>query len=87
MLVYFFKLIILIWLFFLQNVYADIKIIDGDTIIVNEKKIRLFQISKSDVRRFSTCFPSTRFINRLSRFVRRFPPLLSCSAPIAGSNV
>ena len=38
MLVYFFKLIILIWLFFLQNVYADIKIIDGDTIIVNEKK-------------------------------------------------
>ena len=38
MLVYFFKLIILIWLFFLQNVYADIKIIDGDTIIFNEKK-------------------------------------------------
>jgi len=38
MLVYFFKLLILIWLFFLQNVYADIKIIDGDTIIFNEKK-------------------------------------------------
>ncbi len=36
--VYFFKLLILIWLFFLQNVYADIKIIDGDTIIVNKKK-------------------------------------------------
>ena len=38
MLVYFFKLLILIWLFFLQNVYADVKIIDGDTIIFNEKK-------------------------------------------------
>ena len=38
MLVYIFKLLILIWLFFLQNVYADIKIIDGDTIIFNEKK-------------------------------------------------
>ena len=54
MLVYFFKLIILIWLFFLQNVYADIKIIDGDTIIFNEKKIRLFGIDAPETNQY--CF-------------------------------
>jgi len=32
------KILIVMELFFLQNVYADIKIIDGDTIILNEKK-------------------------------------------------
>ena len=54
MLVYFFKLIILIWLFFLQNVYAGIKIIDGDTIIFNEKKIRLFGIDAPETNQY--CF-------------------------------
>ena len=54
MLVYIFKLLILIWLFFLQNVYADIKIIDGDTIIFNEKKIRLFGIDAPETNQY--CF-------------------------------
>ena len=38
MFAHFLKILILMGLFFLQNVYADIKIIDGDTIIFNEKK-------------------------------------------------
>ena len=38
MFVHFLKILILMGSFFLQKVYADIKIIDGDTIIFNEKK-------------------------------------------------
>jgi hypothetical protein len=67
MLVYFFKLIILIWLFFLQNVYADIKIIDGDTIIFNEKKIRLFGIDAPETNQY--CFDKKKIDINLSNAV------------------
>ncbi|MEE2621304.1 MAG: hypothetical protein VYA93_00975 [Pseudomonadota bacterium] len=40
--------------FFLQKVYADIKIIDGDTIIFNEKKIRLLGIDAPETNQY--CF-------------------------------
>ena len=54
MLTYSLQIFIFIWLFFLQNVYADIKIIDGDTIIFNEKKIRLFGIDAPETNQY--CF-------------------------------
>ena len=37
------KILIPMGFFLLQNVYADIKIIDGDTIIFNEKKNSTFR--------------------------------------------
>ncbi len=54
MLTLFFKILFLIGLIFLQNVYADIKIIDGDTIIFNEKKIRLLGIDAPETNQY--CF-------------------------------
>ena len=54
MLTYFLQIFIFIWLFCLQNVYADIKIIDGDTIIFNEKKIRLLGIDAPETNQY--CF-------------------------------
>ena len=48
------KILILMGVFLLQNVYADIKIIDGDTIIFNEKKIRLFGIDAPETNQY--CF-------------------------------
>ena len=48
------KILIVMELFFLQNVYADIKIIDGDTIIFNEKKIRLLGIDAPETNQY--CF-------------------------------
>lgn len=58
MLTYFLQIFIFIWLFFLQNVYADIKIIDGDTIIFNEKKIRLFGIDAPETNQY--CFDKNK---------------------------
>ena len=54
MLTLFFKILFLVGLIFLQNVYADIKIIDGDTIIFNEKKIRLLGIDAPETNQY--CF-------------------------------
>ena len=54
MLTLFFKILFLIGLIFLQNVYADIQIIDGDTIIFNEKKIRLLGIDAPETNQY--CF-------------------------------
>ena len=54
MLTLFFKILFLFGLIFLQNVYADIKIIDGDTIIFNEKKIRLLGIDAPETNQY--CF-------------------------------
>ena len=48
------KILILMGVFLLQNVYADIKIIDGDTIIFNEKKIRLLGIDAPETNQY--CF-------------------------------
>ena len=54
MFAHFLKILILMGFFLLQNVYADIKIIDGDTIIFNEKKIRLFGIDAPETNQY--CF-------------------------------
>ena len=37
-----------------QNLFAEIKIIDGDTIIINEKKVRLFGIDAPETNQY--CF-------------------------------
>ena len=54
MFAHFLKILILMGFFLLQNVYADIKIIDGDTIIFNEKKIRLLGIDAPETNQY--CF-------------------------------
>ena len=60
MLTLFFKILFLVGLIFLQNVYADIKIIDGDTIIFNEKKIRLLGIDAPETNQY--CFDKKKQI-------------------------
>ena len=52
MFAHFSKILIFMGLFFLQNGYADIKIIDGDTIIFNEKKIRLLGIDAPESNQY-----------------------------------
>ena len=54
MFAHFLKILILMGGVFLQKVYADIKIIDGDTIIFNEKKIRLLGIDAPETNQY--CF-------------------------------
>ena len=70
MLTYFLQIFIFIWLFFLQNVYADIKIIDGDTIIFNEKKIRLFGIDAPETNQY--CFDKNKIVRFDSYGVKIF---------------
>ena len=52
MFAHFLKILILMGVFLLQSVYADIKIIDGDTIIFNEKKIRLLGIDAPETNQY-----------------------------------
>ena len=58
MFAHFLKILILMGVFLLQSVYADIKIIDGDTIIFNEKKIRLLGIDAPETNQY--CFDKNK---------------------------